>query len=90
MRVFGYLDAHPEGRIVIDPNFHDRSSYTSAKLENWEELYPDAQEDVPTDIPVPKGKEIRITVFVDADHARDKVTRRSVTGILLLLNNTPI
>jgi len=29
-------------------------------------------------------------VFVDADHARDKVTRRSVTGIILLLNNTPL
>ena len=27
---------------------------------------------------------------MDADHARDKVTRRSVTGIVNLLNNTPI
>jgi hypothetical protein len=27
---------------------------------------------------------------VDADHARDQVTRRSVTGIVILLNNTPI
>ena len=41
-------------------------------------------------MPTPKGKEARITVFVDADHARDKVTRRSVTGILVLINNTPI
>ena len=27
---------------------------------------------------------------MDADHARDKLTRRSMTGILMLLNNTPI
>ncbi len=27
---------------------------------------------------------------MDADHARDKVTRKSVTGIVILLNNTPI
>ena len=27
---------------------------------------------------------------MDADHARDKLTRRSVTGIIILLNNTPI
>ena len=27
---------------------------------------------------------------MDADHARDKLTRRSVSGILILLNNTPI
>ena len=32
----------------------------------------------------------KLTVFVDADHARDKVTRRSVTGIIVLLGNTPI
>ena len=31
-----------------------------------------------------------LTCYVDADHARDPVTRRSVTGILLLLNNTPV
>ena len=31
-----------------------------------------------------------ITTYVDADHARDQLTRRSVTGILILLNNTPI
>ena len=32
---------------------------------------------------------MRITVHLDADHAHDIVTRRSVTGILTLLNNTP-
>src|SRR5689334_3219894 len=31
-----------------------------------------------------------INCFVDVDHARDKVTCRSVTGILLLVNNTPL
>lgn len=38
----------------------------------------------------PKGEEATITVYVDADHAHDLVTRRSVTGILLFINNTPI
>ena len=28
--------------------------------------------------------------FVDADHAHDTVTRRSVTGIVLFVNQTPI
>jgi hypothetical protein len=31
-----------------------------------------------------------MTVYVDADHAHDLVTRRSITGILIMLNNTPI
>jgi hypothetical protein len=31
-----------------------------------------------------------MTVYVDADHAHDLVTRRSITGILMMLNNTPL
>ena len=31
-----------------------------------------------------------ITCYVDADHVHDQVTRRSVTDILLFVNNTPI
>jgi hypothetical protein len=31
-----------------------------------------------------------MTVHVDADHAHDLVTRRSITGILIILNNTPV
>ena len=42
-------------------------------------MYPDAEEDIPKDMPEPRGKEMHITTYVDADHARDKVTRRSVT-----------
>jgi len=47
-------------------------------------------EDIPHNMPPPKGRNVKITAFVDADHARDKLTRRSVTGIVVLLNNTPI
>jgi hypothetical protein len=31
-----------------------------------------------------------MTVYVDTDHAHDLVTRISITGILVILNNTPI
>jgi hypothetical protein len=31
-----------------------------------------------------------MTVYVNADHAHDLVTRRSITGIFAMLNNTPI
>jgi len=36
------------------------------------------------------GNKVKLTCYVDADHARDQVTRKSVTGIVLLLNNTPL
>ena len=41
-------------------------------------------------MPTPKGKEVKITIYVDADYAQDLVSRRSVTGILLFINNTPV
>ena len=41
-------------------------------------------------MPTPKGKEVKITVYVNADHAHDLVTMHTVTGILLFINNTPV
>jgi hypothetical protein len=90
-RVFGYLKQYSDGKIPIDvgtPPIRDKALIT--KGQNWIEFYPDAEEDIPSDILTPMGAEATLTVYVDADHARDKVTRRSVTGIVLLVNNTPL
>src|SRR5210317_2044800 len=40
--------------------------------------------------PTPLVDKTRITVYTDLDHAHDVVTRQSVTGVLLFLNNTPV
>src|SRR5210317_959564 len=40
--------------------------------------------------PTPLGDKNRITVYTDSNHAHDVVTRQSVTGVLLFLNNTPL
>jgi hypothetical protein len=53
-------------------------------------FYPDAAEEIPKDIPPEKGPNVRVTAYVDANHAHDLVTRRSIAGILFMLNNTPI
>jgi hypothetical protein len=54
------------------------------------EFYPDAREEMSKDLPPEKGPRVRVTVYVDADHAHDLVTRRSIKVILVMLNNTPI
>jgi hypothetical protein len=54
------------------------------------EFYPDAGEEIPKDLPPEKGPRVRMAVYVYADHAHDLVTRRSITGVLFMLNNTPI
>jgi len=89
--VFGYLSKYKKGQIIVDPGeapIRDKMVYTNDC--SWTEFYPDASEDVPPDMPDPKGNEAKLTCYVDADHARDKLTRRSVTGIVLLVNNTPL
>jgi hypothetical protein len=54
------------------------------------EFYTDSSEEIPKDLPSEKGPRVRMTVYVDADHAYDLVTRISITGILIMLNNSPI
>ena len=38
----------------------------------------------------PRGDVMSTNCFVDADHADDKVTRRSQKGIILFCNNSPV
>ena len=90
-RLFGYLKNFNKGQLFIDPRDNLlRNLGEKRMVENWDEFYPDAEEDLPPNMPKPLGKMASISVMVDADHARDKVTRRSVTGIVLFVNNTPM
>jgi hypothetical protein len=57
---------------------------------NCVDFYPDAGEEIPKDLCPEKVPRVRMTVYVDADHAHDLVTRRSITLILVMLNLTPI
>jgi hypothetical protein len=91
-RLFGYLHKFLDTEILVDPTTMDNSAFDKKKqsYDTWLEFYPDAEEDMPYDQPEPGTKKAQITVFVDADHAHDVLTRRSVTGIVLFINNTPV
>ena len=53
-------------------------------------MYPGAKEELPKKMPKALGKEVEISTYVDASFASDIKNRRSVTGIIIFLNNTPI
>jgi len=53
-------------------------------------VYGDAKEVIPQDLPEPLGHEVVTTTYVDANLYHDMLTGRAVTGILHLLNGTPI
>ena len=50
----------------------------------------DVKEEMPKDAPIPLGNYVTMTHYVDANLLHDAVSGRSVTGILHLLNQTPI
>jgi hypothetical protein len=86
-RILSYLKTFPKGRVIIDTSYPDHSVYPVEDHSNW--MDPDAIEEIPKDLPPEKGPKVRMTVYVDADHTYDLVTRKSITGIVML-NNTPI
>jgi hypothetical protein len=62
----------------------------SFEQRDWTEFYKDATESIPLNAPEARGYSVQINAFVDANHAGNKVTRRSHTGILIHLNCAPI
>lgn len=89
--IFGYLKKHPDmGRLGFDPvapNIQEKYFHHGA---NWKEFYGDVEEELPPNMPEPRGHPVSVSAFVDANHAGNVVTRRSHSGILLFVQNAPI
>ena len=92
LHIFSYLKYQEPNRwLLMDPTYPSVFDGTQApEFSDWNEMYPDAEEPIPPDMPRPRGRHVIITCFVDADHASNRVTRRSHTGILILVNSAPI
>jgi hypothetical protein len=90
LRLFGYLKTHNRYRIKLDPSDPCYDDFNFAQ-NDWAGLYPDAEEDIDPDAPPPlSDKELRVTIYVDASHASDLDTRRSVSAHLVFLGRTPV
>ncbi|MGH7954585.1 MAG: reverse transcriptase domain-containing protein [Gloeomargaritales cyanobacterium] len=88
LKVFGYLKKYPNRSICINATVQDYGDLDKNNTD-WTQEYGDAEEDVPTNAPKELGPSIRVTCYVDSDHAHDTVTRRSVTGFIIVLNSMP-
>jgi len=87
-RIFGYLKRCNRSKMVFDDAMIDwKDKFYQA---DWSDFCPDAKEELPARVPKPRGLPVQLNCFVDADHAGDKVTRRSHSGVLLFLNRAPI
>jgi len=89
LHIFAYLKKYDRSTMVFDDTLPviDESKF---QTYDWTEFYRDAKEDIPLNCPMARGKEVHMYCFCDADHAGDRVTRRSQTGIIIFLNRAPI
>jgi hypothetical protein len=58
--------------------------------EEFKDQYPEAFEEIDCNAPTPLVDEMEITVFVDSDHAHGKITRTSISGIIIFVGRTPV
>ena len=93
VRAFGYLKMVPNPQIAID----SRPMQFSRTHPDYEKLRPDFLDDYPEAIeewdksfPPSFGPVMWSSFLVDSDHAHDKKTRRSITGVIGFVGSTPV
>jgi hypothetical protein len=87
--IVNYLSRFPMQRLILN---HTRPNIDESVFQtgDWTDFYGDILEEDPPNMPIPLGESVIMSCFVDADHAGNKITRRSHTGIVILLNNAPV
>ena len=88
-RLFAFLKHRHNAVMTFDPTYPDIDMSVFKECD-WKEFYEDTGEPIPPNAPEPRGKEVDLRLFVDSDHAGDKVNRRSRSGYFLYLNMAPV
>ena len=89
-QVVGYLNKMRESVIRIRTHEPDYSDLPEQVYDWQASVYGDVEEDIPSDAPIPLGNPVTLTHYVNANLYHDMITGRSVTGILHIINGTPI
>ena len=87
--IFGYLNSHHDTELVFDPTLRDIDE-NAFEMKDWttsEFGHIQGKEEIPSNMPQPRGTRFVISALVDADHASDTVSRRSRTGFLVYINS---
>ena len=91
--MFEYLKKFPTRQIAIDARplefTRDLSRFKDFHLDFLGD-YPDAREELDPSFPEAFGTPLETTICVDADHAHDLKTRRSITGLIAFVGSTPV
>ena len=89
-QIYGYLLHFKEATICFIMEEPDFSALPVQHYDWMFIVYGDVKELVPQDIPEPLGKYVVTVSYIDANLFHDIITGHSVSGILHMLNKTPI
>ena len=90
LHIFAYLEKYSNTELVFDPTEPEIDEETFQR-KDWtcsEFGHVSGEEELPPNMPAPRGFGFIMRAKVDADHAGDTVTRRSRTGFLVFLNSS--
>jgi len=89
-RICGYLLKMRDACIRFRVGLPDYSDVTAPVFDWAESVYGSPVIETPRDAPLPRGKPVILTHYVDANLYHCMLTGRSVTGIIHMINGTPI
>ena len=89
-RIYGYLRKYKNGAFRIRTGIPDYSHLENVEYDWMYSVYGNVKELIPHDMPKPLGKPVVTMTFKDANLYHDMVTGRAVTGVLHMINGTPI
>ena len=77
---------HPTLQDIDDILFDDLKK----GIDQWRDFYPETIDLFPHGMPEALGKSVQTICYVDANNAGSLLNRRSNSGILIYINNTPV
>ena len=92
LQTFAYLKKYHNTELVYDPS-NPVVDMLQFQWDDWtvsEFGYIEGREELPPNMPEPRGVGFIMRAKVNADHAADTMTRQSRTGFLLFLNSALI
>ena len=89
-RIYGYLRKYNNAIVRIRTEEPDFSDLPEKEYDWFYTVYVGANEEIPTDIPEPKGKPVVMSCCADANLYHDLITGRSQGGCLHMWNKTVI
>ena len=86
LRIVAFLKRRAKLTLYFDPKEArlDENMFNGNDRIQFLDHYRDAKEELPDRVPKPRGKEVKLTCFVDASHAANKVIESHIQGILSL------